>query len=101
MEERKNRRHTKEILAVEYQNAFLLLMKHNSERVMEENACLCPREISNKCGEEWAALDATNKKRYKDINAEDTKRHSKDMEGFNNNTDGNENVEGNKTIWQF
>ncbi len=45
---------------VAYQNAFLVFMKHNRERIMEENACLYLRETSNKCGKEWAALDATD-----------------------------------------
>ena len=69
---------------VAYQNAFCLFMKDNRERIMEEDASLCLREISNKCGKEWAALDATDRKRY-------------GYEGCNNATDETEK-EGNKTI---
>ncbi len=44
------KRHSIEMVA--YQNAFLIFMKHNRERIMEENACLCLHETSNKCGKE-------------------------------------------------
>jgi hypothetical protein len=47
-----------------YHNAFLIFVKHNRERIMEKNACLRLLQISNKCGEEWEALDATDKKGY-------------------------------------
>ena len=82
MHEEDKKRHIMEMVA--YQNAFLIFMKHNRERIMEENACLCLRETSNKCGKEWAALDATELKRY-------------GYEGCNNATDETEK-EGNKTI---
>jgi hypothetical protein len=50
MHEEDKKRYTMEMEA--YQNAFLIFMKHNRERIMEENACLRLLQISNKCGED-------------------------------------------------
>ncbi len=99
MHEEDEKRHAVEMEA--YQNAFCVFVKHNRERVYQENACLCRLDISNICGEEWAALDAKDKKRYEDTYAEDTKLHSRDLEGYNNDTEETEKAEGNKTIRQF
>jgi hypothetical protein len=89
MQEKDKKRYAMEMEAC--QNAFLIFLEHNRERIMEENACLGLHDISNKCGEEWAALGATNKKRYEFTNPED-------VEGYNNDTDEIEKVEGNRTI---
>jgi structure-specific recognition protein 1 len=75
-------------------SAYMFYTKHNRKRISEENEGIKFGEVGKKCGEEWAALDAMGKKKYEDMNAEDKKRHTKEMEAYNNDKDENENIEG-------
>ena len=64
-------------------SAYMFYMKLNRKRISEENEGIKFGEVGKKCGEEWAALDAMGKKKYEDMNAEDKKRHTKEMEAYN------------------
>jgi hypothetical protein len=62
--------------------AYMFYAKNNRERIVAENEGIQFGEVGKKCGEEWAALDAKDKKKYEDMNAEDKKRHGKEMEAY-------------------
>ena len=62
--------------------AYDFYTKHNRGRIKEENEGLASGEVGKKCGEEWAALDAMDKKKYEDMSAEDKKRNVMEMEAY-------------------
>jgi hypothetical protein len=54
----------------------------NCDRIYEQNVGICHRQAMKISENEWALLDEAGRKKYKDMHAEDKKRHFKELEAY-------------------
>jgi hypothetical protein len=63
--------------------ADYLYFQLNRNRIYEQNVGISSRQAQKISANEWANLDAAGRKKYKDMQAEDKKRHFKELEAYN------------------
>lgn len=63
-------------------SAYMMFVKTNRSRIVEENPGLKPPQVLSKAGEEWKELTSEDKVQYDAMNAKDKKRYAKEMEGY-------------------